>query len=90
MDLVSRVLTRSLKLPTVAGLLAATFVVSVGDVSAQVVAEAAPITMDGELVAVEKGLELEQAHRWGDAVRHYEVETRKYPNNTKLYQRLVD
>ncbi len=36
-----------------------------------------------------KGLEFERTQMWSDAIRHYETETRNYPNSTKLYQRLI-
>lgn len=89
MDLVVRLVFRSITLP-----FAVTFITAAGfswpnDLSAQVVTEAASIAMDGELVAIEKGLEFERSQMWGDAVRHYETESRKFPNSTKLYQRLV-
>jgi carboxyl-terminal processing protease len=88
MDFVSRVLARSLALPIAAAVFAV-FLLAGDTASAQVVAEAAPIEIDGESVAIEKGLELERAQLWADAIRHYEGESRKYPGNTTLYQRLV-
>lgn len=45
--------------------------------------------VDRESLAVEKGLELERNRLWGDAVRHYETETRNHPASKTLYQRLV-
>jgi len=49
----------------------------------------APVEFDGEMAAIEKGLELETGQLWPDAIRHYESETRLRPNSTKLYQRLI-
>ncbi len=57
--------------------------------SAQVVAEASAISIDTEAAAIEKGLDLERNRQWSDAVRHYETETRNYPESKTLYQRLV-
>ncbi len=39
--------------------------------------------------ALTKGLELEQAQMWSEAIRHYEAAFRKAPTSTKLYQRLI-
>lgn len=89
MDLVIRLVFRSIGLPLAATLIVAAMTCSPDDLSAQVVTEAASLEMDGESVAIEKGLDLERSHMWSDAVRHYETESRKYPDSTKLYQRLV-
>ena len=40
-------------------------------------------------VAIESGMRLEQKRSWGEAIRHYEKFTRKYPTNTQLYQRMI-
>ena len=87
MDLFARVALRSIALPVVAAVFAASLV-SV-DATAQVVAEAAPISLEVEAAALEKGLELERARMWGEAIRHYETESRNFPESIKLYQRLV-
>ncbi|MEM8668546.1 MAG: S41 family peptidase [Planctomycetota bacterium] len=55
---------------------------------------AAPTTIaETEATAIDqaltKGMELERARMWSDAVRHYEKQTKEYPENTVLYQRLV-
>ena len=42
-----------------------------------------------EQAALTRGLELEQAQLWSDAIRHYETAFRQSPNSTKLYQRLI-
>lgn len=89
MDLVLRFVVRSISHPVAVALLTAAMICSPDSLSAQVVSEAAPIEVDGESVAIEKGLELERSQLWSDAVRHYESESRKFPNSTKLYQRLV-
>lgn len=39
--------------------------------------------------ALSKGVELERARMWGDAVRHYEKQTVEMPESTVLYQRLI-
>ena len=87
MDLVLRVVFRSITLSVAVALVAAWS--PLDKASAQVVAEAAPIVLDGESAAIEKGLELERARLWSDSVRHYESESRNHPNSTALYQRLV-
>jgi len=58
-------------------------------VNAQVVTQVTPIVVDDETQALEKGLEMEKERLWRDAVRHYEKESRTYPKNTTLYQRLI-
>ena len=58
-------------------------------VNAQVVTQVTPIVVDHETQALEKGLEMEKERLWSDAVRHYEKESRTYPKNTTLYQRLI-
>jgi carboxyl-terminal processing protease len=58
-------------------------------VNAQVVTQVTPIVVDDETQALEKGLEMEKERLWSDAVRHYEKESRTYPKNTTLYQRLI-
>ena len=39
--------------------------------------------------AISQGYQLEQDRNWGEAIRHYEKFTRKFPSDTKLYQRMV-
>ncbi|MGI9471047.1 MAG: S41 family peptidase [Rubripirellula sp.] len=89
MDFIVRVITRSITQPLAVALLCSSLPLLVGDVSAQEVSEVVPITIDAETAAIEKGYELEKAHAWSDAVRHYEDESRKFPNSARLYQRLV-
>ncbi len=89
MDPIVRLVFRSVTLPIAVTLIAAATICWPHNLSAQVVTEAAPMAMDGEPVAIEKGLEFERSQLWSDAVRHYETESRKFPNSTKLYQRLV-
>ena len=51
---------------------------------------ATPTDADTEIKnAMLRGSELEQAEMWGDAIRHYEKFTRKYPTDTRLYQRMI-
>lgn len=88
MDLVSRVLLRSLILPAATTILFTSFAF-IDVVSAQVVTEAAPFEVNTEDADLEKGLDFERARLWTDAIRHYESATRKYPTSTRLYQRLV-
>lgn len=40
-------------------------------------------------MAIQDGLELERNRSWGEAIRHYEKFTRKYPDDTRLYQRMI-
>jgi carboxyl-terminal processing protease len=90
MDLYARVLCRPFPVRSLAAfLLLATFVSNANIVSAQPVAEAPAITIDGEPGAIETGLEFERNRNWADAVRHYETETHNYPSSKTLYQRLV-
>jgi carboxyl-terminal processing protease len=89
MDLVVRLVFRSITVPVAVTLITAATICWTDNLSAQVVTEAAPVKMDGEPVAIEKGLELERSQLWSDAVRHYETASRNFPNSTKLYQRLV-
>ncbi|MFK8114351.1 MAG: S41 family peptidase [Rubripirellula sp.] len=88
MNFIARLALRLFALPTLAVLFTAACLLPT-HVNAQVVAEAAPIAFDVESAAIEKGLELERAHMWGEAIRHYEAESRHFPQSTKLYQRLV-
>ena len=39
--------------------------------------------------AIEQGLDLEKQHSWEDAIRHYDKQTRLYPDDKTLYQRLI-
>ena len=87
MDFVSRVLLRSLPLPFAATLLFTSL--SFIDVASAQVTEATPIEVNSESAELAKGLDLERARMWSDAIRHYEKSTRQYPISTKLYQRLV-
>ncbi len=57
--------------------------------TAQEIVPAAPIQLDAEAIAIEKGLLLERSQMWSDAIRHYERETQNYPRSTQLYQRLI-
>ncbi|TWT84133.1 putative CtpA-like serine protease [Planctomycetes bacterium CA13] len=56
-------------------------------------AESAAATSDvvtqSEQAAIAHGLELEQSRLWADAVRHYEKATKKFSDDSALYQRLV-
>lgn len=66
---------------------------------AQVVSQAAPLEItdariddakvDQEAQALTKGLEMEKEQLWSEAVQHYESASRDFPNNAKLYQRLI-
>lgn len=89
MDLVVRLVLRSITLPVAVTLITSATLASPKVVSAQAVTEATPVVVDGEAAAIEKGLDLERSQLWSDAVRHYEKESRNYPDSTKLYQRLV-
>ncbi len=90
MDLNARVLCRPLPVRTLAMLLLLATTLSTADIArAQVVSQTTPPAIDGESAAVQAGLELERNRNWADAVRHYESETRIYPSNKTLYQRLV-
>ncbi|NND99422.1 MAG: S41 family peptidase [Pirellulaceae bacterium] len=42
-----------------------------------------------ESAAIETGFQLERDHQWADAIRHYEEQTRRYPESKTLYQRLI-
>jgi carboxyl-terminal processing protease len=39
--------------------------------------------------ALSKGMELERSRMWSDAVRHYEQQTKAFPDHAILYQRLI-
>lgn len=90
MDLTARVLFESLAVRLAAAAFASILLLAdVLPTHAQVVTEATAIVIDGEPVAIDKGLEYERGRQWADAVRHYEAESRRYPNSKTLYQRLV-
>lgn len=89
MDLIAPVALRSLAFQVAAALFTAVSLFNPPELSAQIVAEAAPLSFDVESSALERGLELERARMWGEAIRHYEKESRHFPQSTKLYQRLV-
>ncbi|KAA1258359.1 putative CtpA-like serine protease [Rubripirellula obstinata] len=60
------------------------------DVARGADADVAPLQAAEEIdAAIASGLELEQNRSWGEAIRHYEKFTRKYPANTQLYQRMI-
>lgn len=89
MELVARVTPRLLALSLAVLLVHPTSLFAADDLNRQIVREAAPVALDGEARAIEKGFELERARSWADAVRHYETESRNHPGSAKLYQRLV-
>lgn len=89
MDFIVRVIARSISQPLLVLLLCSSCCLLAVDATAQTTAEAAAVSVDAETAAIEKGYELEKAQLWSDAVRHYEDETRKFPNSARLYQRLV-
>ena len=89
MDFIVRVIARSISQPLSVALLCSSCCLLAVDANAQTTTEAAAVTVDAETAAIEKGYELEKAQLWSDAVRHYEDETRKFPNSARLYQRLV-
>lgn len=90
MDLMARVSARSLFMPLAASLLFLSCIFSTHDfVTAQTAAEVVEPPADNEAVAIERGLELERSQLWGDAIRHYESESRRYSENATLYQRLI-
>ena len=90
MDLVARVAARLSILSLAATLFCFATIVSTScQAAAQVVVDAAATVPASEASAIEKGLELERSQLWSDAIRHYETESRNYPDSTTLYQRLI-
>lgn len=89
MDFIVRVIARSISQPLSVLLLCSSCCLLAVDATAQTTAEVEAVSVDAETAAIEKGYELEKAQLWSDAVRHYEDETRKFPNSARLYQRLV-
>ena len=45
--------------------------------------------VEAEQAAIEIGLELESEESWAEAIRHYEEQSRAYPNSKTIYQRLI-
>lgn len=93
MELIARVSTRW-KYLSLAAILFSPFAISVSPsqgIAEETVEVAPPSPADAndETPAIEQGLELERAQLWGDAVRHYESASRKFPESTTLYQRLI-
>ncbi len=91
MDLVARVAARLSILSLAAALFCFAAIVSTScQAAAQVVVDArVQRSLPARQSAIEKGLELERSQLWSDAIRHYEAESRKYPDSTTLYQRLI-
>lgn len=86
MELVARLALRSIALATLAICLSLS---SLQQAAAQSLSEPALAEIGGEQAAIDRGMELERERMWIDAIRHYEKQTRKYPANTILYQRMV-